>query len=102
MRSVLRAVCAALFAGTGLAAQGPAGAPGTTPALSAARIPNGSPGPALDGRLDDAAWRLATPIDDLRQRVESIESRRTPLGDQSPPAKDLLNRLYEQMLADSM
>ena len=68
MRSVLRAVCAALFAGTGLAAQGPAGAPGTTPELSAARIPNGSPGPALDGRLDDAAWRLATPIDDLRQR----------------------------------
>lgn len=39
-------------------------------------------------------------LDDLRQRVESIESRRTPLGDQSPPAKDLLNRLYEQMLAD--
>ena len=61
-----------MIASTALAAQSPAGAPAAspaaTPALSAVRIPNGSPGPALDGRLDDAAWRLATPIDDLRQR----------------------------------
>ena len=39
-----------------------------TDALDAVRIPAGGRAPVLDGRLDDAAWRAAKPIGDLRQR----------------------------------
>ena len=37
-------------------------------ALQAVLIPAGTPVPQLDGRLADPAWRLATPLTDLRQR----------------------------------
>ena len=40
----------------------------TDSTLKAARIPAGTQAPVVDGRLDDAAWRAATPISDLRQR----------------------------------
>ena len=36
--------------------------------LTGALVPSGTAVPILDGRLDDAAWRAATPIADLRQR----------------------------------
>jgi hypothetical protein len=35
---------------------------------TAVAVPRGTKAPVLDGRLDDAAWRAAKPIDDLRQR----------------------------------
>jgi Domain of unknown function (DUF5916) len=40
----------------------------TTDVLTAAAVPSGTRSPTLDGRLDDAAWRAARPVDDLRQR----------------------------------
>lgn len=36
--------------------------------LKAAKLPAGTCVPVLDGRLDDAAWRAAVPVSDLRQR----------------------------------
>ena len=36
--------------------------------LKAAKLPAGTRAPVLDGRLDDAAWRVAAPVSDLRQR----------------------------------
>ena len=55
-----------------VAAAGP-GALGAQPSPAPAKltgvlIPAGSAAPVLDGCLDDAAWRAAKPIDDLRQR----------------------------------
>ena len=53
-----------VFAVGALRAQQPA-APAK---LTGVLIPSGTATPVLDGRLDDVAWRAATPIDDLRQR----------------------------------
>jgi len=36
--------------------------------LNAARLAAGARAPVIDGRLDDAAWRAAAPVSDLRQR----------------------------------
>ena len=46
---------------------GPAGAPDVPRVVTAARVAPASR-PVLDGRLDDAAWTLATPIGGLMQR----------------------------------
>jgi len=41
---------------------------GAPAALAAQRLGLATPAPRLDGRLDDAAWQGAVPMDDLRQR----------------------------------
>ena len=52
-----------------LAAQNAAAQAVAPPAtMTATRLEAATPAPRLDGRLDDAAWRAATPMDDLRQR----------------------------------
>ncbi len=67
--------CAAL-PGIGLRAQqAPAVANATATAIAVA-VPTATRAPVLDGRLDDPAWRAATPISDLRQRepLEGVEA----------------------------
>ena len=59
-------VAALVTAATALPAQtGPTAPPAS---MTAVRLAPATPAPRLDGRLDDAAWRDATPMDDLRQR----------------------------------
>ena len=67
--------CAAL-PGIGLRAQQAPAVANATATATAVAVPTGTMAPVLDGRLDDPAWRAATPIADLRQRepLEGVEA----------------------------
>lgn len=62
-----RAAWLVAFASIGIQAPANAQSAVSRPSVQATRLPDGQ-SVRVDGALDEPAWRLATPIDDLRQR----------------------------------